>query len=71
MIALNNSVKSRDKSVFKQEVYQIIRDVTLRRVINEMSISKGIQLFGGYYVLLKFKWYKCIYFRYLLKFKQK
>ena len=71
MIALNNSAKSVDKNTFKQEIYQIVREKTLRSAVNRIPFWKGIHLFGLYYVLLRLKMYKCIYFRYWLKFLRK
>lgn len=68
LIALNNSARVRNKKIFKHEIYQILKDDTLRRVANQISFGEGVRLFGAYYILLRLRMYKCIYFRYFFKY---
>lgn len=68
LIALNNSAKSNEKTIFKSELYQIVKDKDLRKVIDRIPVRNGIKLFKLYYILIKTQVYWGIYGRYLYKF---
>lgn len=67
MVALNNSCRAKNNEDFKKEVYEIANDWDVKNIINSCTIKQGMDLFGGFYILMRFRMIWFIYMRYKLK----
>lgn len=67
MVALNNSSRAQKDEDFKKDVYEILNDADVKNIINSWNIKQGIDLFGGFYILMKFRMGWIVYMRYKLK----
>ena len=70
LIALNNSCRVNDNSIFKSEMMKIIKDDLLMEIIQHFTWSEGIKKFGFFYMLMKLKMYPIIEKYYKIKFKR-
>lgn len=68
LIALNNAAKSDKITTFSYELFEIVKDNTLKNVMKWIPFNEGVRLWKGYYVLSRIQAYNLIYVRYLYKF---
>lgn len=70
IIALNNATRAEDVDVFNSSVSEILNDIDLFRAINSLKLTEGYQLFGPYYLLMRFRLKKIVRSRYYNKFRK-
>lgn len=68
-IALNNAARAKDIDTFNSSVSEILSDKDLQQAIYSLEISKGYDLFGPYYLLMRLRLKKIISYRYYNKFR--